>query len=162
MKNKYEAHQSKGTWLFLIIVMAIVDGLLFSLHMSDFIIMLLEWVILACLILYVGIFVFVLKKPLLMIDFNRKTIFMRNPSLFKKKKTVEVPFTEISDISMFGIGKFMVQFTIKTKNPIEKNGMTDSRKEGNALTANLYYLTLDSFKELNSVYSRLKSELDIK
>lgn len=164
MKNKYKARQSVVKWLIWFVVLLAVDLLFYSLSTVDdsLIYKICIWVVLfgvsLGLIVMLGTFIWSeVKGSLLIFDFDRKVIIMKNPVLFRKK-TTEVQFDEIAKAHLSNLGMFKL-FTVKTNKPHENSGMTTDN--GMTVSINLYFVTKKSFEELKNALTRLQSELKI-
>lgn len=164
MKNKYQAHQSVIKWLIWFVVLLAVDLLFYSISTVDdsLIYKMCIWIgllgISLGLIVMLGTFIWSeVQGSLLIFDFDRKVIIMKNPVLFKKK-TTEVRFDEIAKAHLSNLGMFKL-FTVKTNKPHEDSGMTTD--DGMTVSINLYFITKKSFQEVKAALARLQSGLKI-
>ena len=165
MKNKYKIHQSFVKWLIAIVAFAIIFWLCYS-NRSDspkLVFQACMWIAVIGvglgLVVSLGICIwFLFAKSILAFDFNQKTITVKNPVLFSKR-TTDIHFDEILKISVSREGVYRM-INIDVKKPHEKTGMMIN--DGMTVSANLYFPTSKSIRDLDDAIQRLKSELDIK
>ena len=165
MKNKDKIHQSFVKWLIAIVAFAVIFWLCYS-NRSDspkLVFQACMWIAVIGvglgLVVSLGICIwFLFAKSILAFDFNQKTITVKNPVLFSKR-TTDVRFDEISKISVSRESIYRM-INIDVKEPHEKTGMTIN--DGMTVSANLYFPTSKSIKDLDDAIKRLNSELDIK
>lgn len=111
------------------------------------------------LVVSLGICIWLLfAKSVLVFDFDKNMITVKNPVLFSKR-TTDVRFDEISKISVSRESIYRM-INIDVKEPHEKTGMTIN--DGMTVSANLYFPTSKSIKDLDDAIKRLNSKLDIR
>ncbi|WP_407455339.1 hypothetical protein [Ligilactobacillus aviarius] len=165
MKNKYKIHQSFVKWLIAIVAFAIIFWLCYS-NRSDspkLVFQACMWIAVIGvglgLVVSLGICIWLLfAKSVLVFDFDKNMITVKNPVLFSKR-TTDVRFDEISKISVSRESIYRM-INIDVKEPHEKTGMTIN--DGMTVSANLYFPTSKSIKDLDDAIKRLNSELDIR
>lgn len=165
MENKYKIHQSFLKWLVTFVVMLFVFGICYFNKNAIPSLMFEACMWIAVLGIGLGLIVmlgtciwFLFAKSVLVFDFNQKTITVKNPVLFSKRFT-DVRFDEISKISVSRESIYRM-INIDVKEPHEKTGMTINDEM--TVSANLYFPTSKSIKDLDDAIKRLNSELDIK
>ena len=165
MKNKYKIHQSFVKWLIAIVAFAIIFWFCYS-NRSDspkLVFQACMWIAVIGvglgLVVSLGICIWLLfAKSVLVFDFDKNMITVKNPLLFSKR-TTDVRFDEISKISVSRESIYRM-INIDVKEPHEKTGMTINDEM--TVSANLYFPTSKSIKDLDDAIKRLNSELDIK
>ncbi|WP_057906667.1 hypothetical protein [Ligilactobacillus araffinosus] len=165
MENKYKVHQSIFKWLVTFIAMIIVFWFCYSNRSAipNLVFQICMWIAVIGiglgLVVSLGICIwFLFAKSVLAFDFNQKTITVKNPVLFSKR-TIDIRFDEILKISVSREGIYRM-INIDVKKPHEKTGMMINDRM--TVSANLYFPTSKSIKDLDDAIQRLKSELDIK
>lgn len=153
MKNKYEAVQSNGMWLFMLLSILGFIYLFWDGNTEWF------WILFwgFAFIVYIYRFLYLRNKPVLIIDFGNEFIITRVFKIFKCKVR-KIDFKNIEKIAITG-----------KRNPVNRlpiggpfGDFKVDLKNGDSVNGSLYFLTQENFEELKVAYSRLEEELDIR
>lgn len=150
MKNRFEAIQSNVIWLLMLLSILGFIYIFWNGNAKSF--WILFWVFV--FIIYFYRFLYLRKKPVLIIDFENKFIIIRVFKIFRCK-VKKINFENIEKISI--IGKINPISRVPLGGPI--GDFKISLKNEDSVNGSLYFLTKENFKELEEACSRLKKDL---
>ncbi|OAP97428.1 hypothetical protein [Ligilactobacillus aviarius] len=150
MKNRFEAIQSNVIWLLMLLSILGFIYIFWNGNAKSF--WILFWVFV--FIIYFYRFLYLRKKPVLIIDFENKFIITRVFKIFRCK-VKKINFENIEKISI--IGKINPISRVPLGGPI--GDFKISLKNEDSVNGSLYFLTKENFKELEEACSRLKKNL---
>ncbi|MBM6863245.1 hypothetical protein [Ligilactobacillus aviarius] len=150
MKNRFEAIQSNVIWLLMLLSILGFIYIFWNGNAKSF--WILFWVFV--FIIYFYRFLYLRKKPVLIIDFENKFIITRVFKIFRCK-VKKINFENIEKISI--IGKINPISRVPLGGPI--GDFKISLKNEDSVNGSLYFLTKENFKELEETCSRLKKDL---
>src|SRR5699024_1822769 len=150
MKNRFEAIQSNVIWLLMLLSILGFIYIFWNGNAKSF--WILFWVFV--FIIYFYRFLYLRKKPVLIIDFENKFIITRVFKIFRCK-VKKINFENIEKISI--IGKINPISRVPLGRPI--GNFKISLKNEDSVNGSLYFLTKENFKELEEACSRLKKDL---
>ena len=150
MKNRFEAIQSNVIWLLMLLSILGFIYIFWNGNAKSF--WILFWVFVFTIYFYR--FLYLRKKPVLIIDFENKFIITRVFKIFRCK-VKKINFENIEKISI--IGKINPISRVPLGGPI--GDFKISLKNEDSVNGSLYFLTKENFKELQEACSRLKKDL---
>lgn len=150
MKNRFEAIQSNVIWLLMLLSILGFIYIFWNGNAKSF--WILFWVFVFTIYFYR--FLYLRKKPMLIIDFENKFIITRVFKIFRCK-VKKINFENIEKISI--IGKINPISRVPLGGPI--GDFKISLKNEDSVNGSLYFLTKENFKELEEACSRLKKDL---
>lgn len=150
MKNRFEATQSNVIWLLMLLSILGFVYIFWNGNAKCF--WILFWVFV--FIIYFYRFLYLRKKPVLIIDFENKFIITRVFKIFRCK-VKKINFENIEKISI--IGKINPISRVPLGGPL--GDFKISLKNEDSVNGSLYFLTKENFKELEEACSRLKKDL---
>ena len=150
MKNRFEAIQSNVIWLLMLLSILGFIYIFWNGNAKSF--WILFWVFVFTIYFYR--FLYLRKKPVLIIDFENKFIITRVFKIFRCK-VKKINFENIEKISI--IGKINPISRVPLGGPI--GDFKISLKNEDSVNGSLYFLTQENFTELEEACSRLKKDL---